>query len=143
MIIADPYLASLQLGQFLYALHGSEVKATLLTTKLAFAPTPPQTRKALVEEFKLSLQHLREHQQLTPLVHIISPSSLHDRFLVVDEDVWLIGNSLNSLGEKASMVVRLPNPEEVIEQLQVLSANALDLDIYISKLPGESTGPEK
>ena len=143
VIIADPYLASLQLGQFLYALHGSEVKATLLTTKLAFAPTPPQTRKALVEEFKLSLQHLREHQQLTPLVHIISPSSLHDRFLVVDEDVWLIGNSLNSLGEKASMVVRLPNPEEVIEQLQVLSANALDLDIYISKLPGESTGPEK
>lgn len=143
VMIADPYLATLQLGQFLYAVHGSEVSATLLTTKLAFRPTPPQARLDLVEAFKLSLQHLSGHQQLSPKVCIIPSSSLHDRFLVVDDEVWIVGSSLNSLGEKASMVVRLPNPDEVIDQLQALIAQAPDLDTYISELSSASTGLEE
>lgn len=140
VMIADPYLASLQLGQFLYVLHGSEVKATLLTTKLAFSPTPTQARLKLVEAFKFSLKRLGEHQNLSQKVCIISSSSLHDRFLVVDDEVWIVGNSLNSLGEKASMVVRLPNPDEVIERLQALAANAPDLDTYIRELSSAETG---
>lgn len=140
VIIADPYLGALQLGQFLYVLHGSEVNVTLLTTKLAFKPTQPETKRGLLEAFKHSLNDLNKSQQLVPEVSVISSSSLHDRFLVVDDDVWFVGNSLNSLGEKASMIVRLPNPDEVIERLQVLASKGPSLDSYIGKLLKATTG---
>ena len=140
VIIADPYLGALQLGQFLYAVHGSEVSLSLLTTKLAFNPKHGETKLGLLEAFKHSLDDLKKYQQLAPKINVISSSSLHDRFLVVDDDVWFVGNSLNSLGEKASMIVRLPNPDEVIRQLQELSSKASTLDEYIGKLSRADTG---
>jgi hypothetical protein len=140
VMIADPYLGALQLGQFIYAVHGSEVSVTLLTTKLAFKPNSAETKRGLLEAFKHILGDLNKHQQLLPDVRVISVSSLHDRFLVVDDDVWFVGNSLNSLGEKASMIVKLPNPNEVIERLQTLRSTAPSLDAYIDKLPLADTG---
>lgn len=143
VVIADPYLSALQLGQFLYAVHGSKVGVTLLTTKLAFTPNPPRTRWGMLQAFKGSLEELQKHQKLTPRVYVIPASSLHDRFLVVDEEVWLIGNSLNALGEKASMVVRLPYPDEVIERLQGLITGTPDLDAYIGEVANAAGGSEE
>jgi hypothetical protein len=94
----------------------------------------------LLEAFKLSLEDLNKYQQLASEVRVISASSLHDRFLVVDDDVWFVGNSLNSLGEKASMIIRLPNPNEVIGRLHELSSKASTLDDYIGKLSRIDTG---
>lgn len=142
VIIADPYLGALQLGQFLYAVH-SEVSIALLTTKLAFKPMCKQknveTKLGLLEAFRHSLEELNKYQKLVPNVRVISASSLHDRFLVVDNDVWFVGNSLNSLGEKASMIVKLPNPSEVIERLESLSTNAPCLNEHIKKQPKTNT----
>lgn len=143
VMIADPYLGDLQLGQFLYAVHGNEVSVTLLITKLAFNPTTSQTKLELLNRFKASLATLSTYQQFVPQVKVLSSSSLHDRFLVVDNNVWFVGNSLNSLGEKASMIVRLPNPNEVIERLQTLGATARSLDDYIQKLSRGGTGPDE
>jgi hypothetical protein len=140
VVIADPYLGALQLGQFLYSVHGSEVNLTLLTTKLAFNPKNGETKLSLLEAFKLSLEDLNKYQQLASEVRVISASSLHDRFLVVDDDVWFVGNSLNSVGEKASMIIRLPNPNEVIGRLHELSSKASTLDDYIGKLSRIDTG---
>jgi len=131
VMIADPYLGALQLGQFLYVLHGSEVNVTLLTTKLAFKPKSGETKLDLLQTFKSHLDDLRKYQQLVPEVRVISSSSLHDRFLVVDDDVWFVGNSLNSLGDKASMIVRLPNPSEVVERLLTMRSKGTSLDDYI------------
>jgi hypothetical protein len=144
VIVADPYLGALQLGQFLYAVHGSEVSVTLLTTKHAFNPRPnsSDTKSSLLKAFEQSLDDLNKHQQLTPDVRVISSSSLHDRFLVVDDDVWFVGNSLNSLGAKASMIVKLPDPNEVIERLHVLTEAAPKLDAYIDKASRASTRRE-
>jgi hypothetical protein len=140
VMIADPYLASLQLSQFLYALHGRGVDVKLLTTKEAFSPEKPATKMDMLLDFKHSLQELEQYQSLKPSVRVFSASSLHDRFLVVDDDVWMVGNSLNALGEKASMVVRLPNPDEVIERLQALVAKSPDLDTYMAGILAEEPG---
>lgn len=145
VMIADPYLGVTQLGQFLYAVHGSEVNVTLLTTNLAFQPQRDsgQTRAHLLSFFEQSLEELARHQQLTPDVRIIPAASLHDRFLVIDDDVWFVGNSLNSLGEKASMIVKLPDPNEVIERLQGLAAKGKTLDAYLKEISKVSTSRRK
>lgn len=136
VIVADPYLGATQLGQFLYAVHAAEVSVTLLTTSLAFE-ADRDTGKIKIESlvaFKEGLEELSRHQQLNTEVVVISPSSLHDRFLVVDDDVWFLGNSLNSLGEKASMIVKLPDPDEVTERLIELVRKGKTLDSYLERV---------
>lgn len=38
---------------------------------------------------------------------------IHDRYLVVDDDVWHCGPSFNELGERIGLIVCLPNPFDV------------------------------
>ena len=35
-------------------------------------------------------------------------SDLHDRFLVVDNNVWILGTSLNNFGERATTIAMVP-----------------------------------
>lgn len=49
---------------------------------------------------------------------------LHDRFLVIEGDVWLSGNSLNNIGERASVILKLPDPSSVLERLERLFEQA-------------------
>jgi hypothetical protein len=41
------------------------------------------------------------------------PPPIHDRFLIQDENVWLLGSSLNSFGERGTMAVLLADPTPV------------------------------
>ena len=47
----------------------------------------------------------------------------HDRFLIIDDQVWFSGNSLNKIGSRASMLIRLPNPYELLDYLDELKTN--------------------
>jgi hypothetical protein len=38
---------------------------------------------------------------------------IHDRYLIVDGEVWHCGPSLNELGERLGVIVRLPDPLSV------------------------------
>jgi len=121
IIIADPYLASLQLGQFLYAVSNTSVSISLLTSGSAFKESEQTTSNK--ENFKKNIKTLKENIRITPDVYILPASILHDRFLVIDNTVWFLGNSLNSLGDKSSLVVKLPNPDDVIERLMAMCLN--------------------
>jgi len=121
IIIADPYLASLQLGQFLYAVSNTSVSVTLLTSSSAFKESEQTTSNK--DNFKKNIKKLEENIRITPDVYILPSSILHDRFLVIDNTVWFLGNSLNSLGNKSSLVVKLPNPDDVIERLMAMCIN--------------------
>jgi hypothetical protein len=58
---------------------------------------------------------------------------LHDRFLVVDGAVWFSGNSLNAIGQRESMIVKLPDPSPVIDRLnQLFDAESDDLGMFSS-----------
>src|SRR5580693_8418724 len=67
------------------------------------------------------------------LVLIGKVPPLHDRFLVVDERVWFLGNSLNALGDRASMILQLPDPEQVIHRLQALRQEAVPFEEYVKR----------
>ncbi len=129
-MIADPYLGALQLNQFLYSVHGSALSIQILTTANAFKPKKAMTKLQRLDHFNGHIEDLKAIQNLNPEVRVISKHSLHDRFLVVDDEVWMLGSSLNSLGDKASMIVRLPNSSEVITRLEQLAHDAPDLARY-------------
>ncbi|MDP1664171.1 MAG: VPA1262 family N-terminal domain-containing protein [Methylobacter sp.] len=129
VLIVDPYLGGLQLGQFLYAVNGDMVKVALLTSGLAFKSQPSK-----LDDFKNRLDRLEKDVKVKAAAYVLASSVLHDRFLVIDDTVWFLGNSLNTLGDKTSMIVKLPDPDEVIGQLESLLKQAENFDSYKEKL---------
>lgn len=117
VFIVDPYFQDIQLAQYLYAVHPYTVPVTILSTKRAFISQP---RAENIKRFRLGIEQLKEKQNVEVLTYLLPPNCLHDRFIVIDDNVWLSGNSLNSVGLQASMVVRLPEPEGVIRKLTAL-----------------------
>lgn len=128
VMIADPYLAGLQLGQFLYAVNPETTSVTLLTSGRAFKSKEQEPSK--IDDFSLRLDQLEKDAQVTAKAYVLQSSILHDRFLVIDDAVWFLGNSLNTLGDKASLIVKLPNPDEVIDQLESMLKQAISFDGY-------------
>lgn len=128
VMIADPYLAGLQLGQFLYAINPESIAVTLLTSGLAFKSKEQEPSK--IDDFNQRLAQLEKDAKVTAKAYVLQSSILHDRFLVIDDAVWFLGNSLNTLGDKASLIVKLPNPDEVIEQLEGMLKQAMSFEDY-------------
>lgn len=150
VMIADPYLAGLQLGQFLYAVNPETTSVTLLTSGLAFKTKKQNSSKAgfwksikeklgfhsrkqepsKIDDFSQRLAQLEKDAKVTAKAYVLQSSILHDRFMVIDDAVWFLGNSLNTLGDKTSLIVKLPNPDEVIEQLEGLLKQAIPFEDY-------------
>lgn len=128
VMIADPYLAGLQLGQFLYAVNPETTSVTLLTSIRAFKSKGKGRSK--IDGFSQQLAKLEKDTNVAAKTQVLQSSVLHDRFLVIDDAVWFLGNSLNALGEQASLIVKLPNPDEVIGRLEGLLKQAIPFDDY-------------
>ncbi len=140
VVIADPYLAGLQLGQFLYAVNPETISVTLLSSGLAFKSKDQELSK--VDDFSHRIAQLEKDTKLTVKAYVLRSSILHDRFLVIDDTVWFLGNSLNTLGDKASLIVKLPNPDEIIAQLEDMLQQAISfVDYKKRQAKSQDAGP--
>lgn len=149
ILVADPYFGVLQIPQYLLAITSDTVKVKILTSRLAFEGgyTPedgqegeasPVTTTPLVEKlnrFSGEIERVKKEGNADVEVMVLLGKSpvLHDRFLVVDEDVWFLGNSLNALGERASMIIKLPNPDEVLRELEKMLKQANTFNTYLNQ----------
>lgn len=100
----------------------------LLTSGLAFKSKEQEPSKT--DDFSQRLDQLEKDAKVTAKAYVLKSSILHDRFLVIDDAVWFLGNSLNTLGDKSSLIVKLPNPDEVIEQLEGMLSQSISFEDY-------------
>jgi hypothetical protein len=56
---------------------------------------------------------------------------IHDRFLCIDDAIWMVGSSFNSFGERGSMILRLPAPSLVRPVLDAAWADSKPLREYL------------
>jgi len=47
-----------------------------------------------------------------------SPPPLHDRLLLVDDALWMLGSSLNAFGSRGTMLLKVPDPDPVLLDLR-------------------------
>ena len=93
--------------------------------------------------------HLQEIRNKTfsnyickPEIRILGdPPAVHDRFLVIDGNIWFSGNSLNRIGERAGLIVRLPDPEPVIARLEAFWSQAQTLSEWLANHPDREIQP--
>ncbi len=68
-------------------------------------------------------------------VHVMSGKrpEIHDRFLLVDNKVWLIGSSLNELGSRGTMITSVASAKLIKKELEVAWNRADALDVWLQK----------
>ena len=72
-------------------------------------------------------KELREKKLLVDISIAVTGHEMpfHDRFIIIDnKEVWLSGTSFNSLGTRASSLIKLYSPEEVIAKLAEIKSSA-------------------
>jgi len=127
IFIVDPYADGRDLFDFGHFVTRRDIKLRLLTSRLPF----DRDEEARVS-FGLALRSFAERSVPVPEIRILRGGrnpAIHDRFLVIDDDVWLSGNSLNAIGERASVMLKLPDPSVVRERLERLFEDAQPLQL--------------
>ena len=121
VLIVDPYFAGRELLEFGHAITRDDIALRILTSAQALKPTDRDNARA---DLGLQMLQIRNHTFSTystkPRIRVLAgdPPGVHDRFLVVDGNVWFSGNSLHTIGERAGMIIRLPDPEPTIAHLE-------------------------
>lgn len=163
VLVADPYFGARQILQFLHAVPRTQIDFIILTSRLAFegehaetidvrhndAQKPSRDSAKLATEsdrltsFRQSLAtlHARGIRSVTALVLSGKTPPLHDRFLVIDDEVLFLGNSLNALGERASLILSVPDSEPILAKLQAMANVAVPFETYASQRFQSSAPP--
>ena len=79
-----------------------------------------------------------------PEVRVMSGADnpvIHDRYLVVDHEVWHCGPSFNELGERLGVIARLPDPLSVRRSLSAVWGRSLPLVEFWEKYRASSDDP--
>jgi hypothetical protein len=165
VMVADPYFGARQILQFLHAVPRTQIDFIILTSRLAFeseyaeaidapqdgAQDQAEVSAGLARETErltsftrsLATLHTRGMKSVTALVLSGKTPALHDRFLVIDDEVLFLGNSLNALGERASLILSVPDSEPILAKLQAMVRLALPFETYSSQRRRASATPSE
>lgn len=125
LMIIDPYLGYRELGIYGYA-NGQYGVTPKILTGSDFLKTPvnepigsPAEQSTTTNGIALNKTIEKNASRLPIDAKVMSGegTSIHDRFLVIDNEVWMLGPSLNEIGERLGVLVKLHKPSELIERL--------------------------
>lgn len=128
VIIVDPYFSTLDFYRYICAVTSPKVCVTILTSSLVLKEKSNLGDNSLEKGEELLQQINTYGEKLTDgIINVFVMTGdqplFHDRFLVTDKDVWFSGNSLNHLGERASVLLRLPEPTDVLRLIDSTLTN--------------------
>ena len=143
VLIVDPYFAGRELLSFGPPIRRSEVHLRILSSTAALRESELGSTAVDAGSAFLGILNTTFGQHpVKPEIRVLGdPSPIHDRFLVIDGDVWFSGNSLAAIGDRAGMIVRLPDPEPVIARLEAFWAQARSLADWLAHQATQYTVP--
>jgi len=125
--IIDPYFGNEELLNYMPAASHSGVKINILTGPEHLRRTEPDSNECIGDIMLRKQKELRERKLLVDITIVVTGHEMpfHDRFIIIDnKEVWLSGTSFNSLGTRASSLIKLYSPEEVIAKLGEIKSSA-------------------
>lgn len=121
VLIVDPYFAGRELLAFGHAIRRPGVELRILTSAQGFElDCEGRSKSDAAQQLMDFLDQTFKDYPVRPAIRVLTgdPPSVHDRFLIVDGSVWFCGNSLHTLGERAGVIVRLPDPAPIVTELE-------------------------
>lgn len=100
--LCDPYFGTMDIIEYAFQIKNSGVKINILNSKEYISKEKAEEITKTIESYnskpfgKIEVRTLRGN------------SILHDRFLVIDKNVWFIGSSFNEFGSRATCIAKIP-----------------------------------
>ncbi len=140
--IVDPYFGFMELAEYFSAVGDWSVRVNILTSA-EFLRKRRGKKESIAEEGdalwqlwqKLAEDITQGNKHLLPFsIKVMAGEKppVHDRFIVADNRVWIIGSSLNELGSRGTVTLRLPDPWMVLPVLSDEWGKAIPLEEWIA-----------
>lgn len=140
IIIEDPYFSINELYEYVHTRYHDDVHVTLITSGKHLS----RDRINNVPAYEYLSGELREHKDEMENVEIMVMKGkplFHDRFIFIDDECYLSGNSLNDIGARYSCIIKIPNPMEIKELISEMCNDSDKVeqftDWYNDKKAGE------
>ena len=111
VIIIDPYIQTRELFKFVLTVQ-PYVNTIIMTSSLVLKG---RQHKGQAQLLKQNIDKTASRYKISALVMKGEAPVFHDRFIIIDDEVWLSGNSLADIGNRASIIVKISSPAEVID----------------------------
>ena len=67
---------------------------------------------------QVDLDFQKHNQQCAPIQKVQLPHAVHDRYLIVDNEVWLLGASVKDMGRGLCTIIRLGfTPDDILSRI--------------------------
>ena len=138
--VVDPYFGPDQIRDFAMAVTAADVTVRIVTSEECMRQMPQGTTEPIGEAMDRAIEQYTSFGWSRPEVLIMKGrhAPVHDRFLVADGRVWLSGNSLNAIGRRASVLIEVPNADEIVNRLAPFVDAAQPLTAWLAALRNES-----
>lgn len=107
-IICDPYFNLPDLAEFVFTMQSLSVNVRILSAKEFIGKNAEQGKKnaiAIHEAIESYEKRVGGNIQFRLLT---GQSSLHDRFIIADDEVWILGSSFNEFGNRVTTITKVP-----------------------------------
>lgn len=115
--IMEPYL-SIELIDLLHACHQGDLKIQILTKQLTKKTNENSLKKkleSLLPKIKITIKQLVKEGEQVKIRYQTCPNPFHDRFIISEGDVLIIGTSINSIINNSTFVYEINN-YKIIEE---------------------------
>lgn len=137
VLLVDPYFGAEELVQFALAVGRSDIPIRILSSaEILKEPTPKNGEIEKGEQLLDVLGQAKRQEQMNPFEIRVMPGkrpAIHDRFLVVDKRIWLIGSSLNEFGSRGTMMLALPDPDAVRGDIEKAWNESKSLEEWVNR----------
>lgn len=140
-MLLDPYFGAPDL-YYAYLIQNTSLPIQIISSAafLKSKSESPSGRKMkqafLLRRALAKYKRVLPHQFIEVKVLPGGKSPLHDRYIVVDENVYLLGSSFNEFGSRATTLIKVPDPLPMVTQAMNwwTDVKTKSLDEYIKSL---------
>ena len=134
VLFIDPYFAAEEMADFALAVGRVDLPIHILGSAMHLKKSPEKDGLENGDRLLNTVEHLRSMDSMNPFeIRVLRGKApqIHDRFLLVDRRIWLLGSSLNEFGSRGTMMVALPDPGSVAGELLRAWGTAVPLSQWV------------
>jgi phosphatidylserine/phosphatidylglycerophosphate/cardiolipin synthase-like enzyme len=133
-IICDPYFNLNDLTEFVFTMPQLDVDVRVMSSK-AYIGKNAEEAKYNSLQINNEITNFNNRVGTKIGFRLLTGSSpLHDRFIIVDDDVWMLGSSFNEFGNRTTTISKVP--KESCRQIYGMAESWWTSDEYTISLEG-------
>jgi hypothetical protein len=136
--MVDPFLSEGDIARFALATGREGVKVQCLLTRSKIVPGAVEKPLGRLVNIESMLNQISQQDRSVQVeVRVLLADDIHDRFLVVDDQTWVLGCSFNNFGDALTTAARHDNNADLLSLLDAFWENSTPLHEAIDRTVGE------